>query len=408
MSDHPVVTVVCKTCDTRLDEEALPEPHETICPVCFSQVIVPAASQALVTKGPIFKSDPNLEGYSMLPLEGPEAAKRAKKAQDVILVVCPICRARLHAPPKKEAYHIKCHDCHELVRVPSRAEHRERQKREAIPDKRDVIEPVPVGKVETHDRVYSSWYLKSQTLSPREPDAKPPKSVYFSGTFTFPWEPELIMKWLYLSVGLTVFAMLGVLLFSMYSQGGGIPGMAMGFFALPLIWIGIWTMSYAASVSMAIITDTANGNQKIVNWADQNWRDWVITMAYVIYLIAVSALAGYVTNKLLEVAGHPAPWAGFIVTAVALPYIILSALETGGGLNFVSANVTLSFFRNLLPWLGFYVIAGLLTTALAGGLWGLWIVNPLLAGGLGGMLLAAWILILARLTGRLAWAISRE
>jgi hypothetical protein len=408
MSDKPVVTVVCKTCDTRLDEEALSEPHEMICPVCFSMVVVPAASQAAVKKGPQFKSDPDLEGYAMLPLEGPEAEARAKKAQDVILVVCPICRARLHVAPKKEAYHIKCHDCHELVRVPSRGEHRAKQKKEAIPDKRDAIEPVPVGQVETQDRSYSSWYLKSQTLTRRESDARPPKSVYFSSTFTFPWERELVLKWIYLSVGLTVFAMLGVLLVGMYSEGGGIPGMAMGFFALPLIWIGIWTTSYAASVSMAIITDTANGNQRIVNWADQNWRDWVITMAYVDYLIAVAALGGYVTNKLLELAGTPAPAAGFVVTAIAFPYVILSALETGGGLNFVSANVTLSLVRKPLAWLGFYLLAAILTAGIGGAIWGLWQISPYLAGALGGLLLAAWILILARLTGRLAWAISRE
>jgi hypothetical protein len=407
MLDKPVVTVVCKTCDTRLDEEALPEPHETMCPVCFSMVMVPAASEATVKKGPLFKSDPDLEGYAMLPLEGPEAERRAKKAQDVILVVCPICRARLHAPPKKDAYHVKCHDCHELVRVPSRAEHRERQKREAIPDQRDAIEPVPVGEVQAVERAYSSWYLKSQLIRQRETGAKPPKSIYFSSTFTFPWERDIVVKWGYLTIGLSVFSMLSVVLITMYQQGGGIPGLAMGFFALPLIWIGIWTLSYAASVSMAIITDTANGNQKIVNWADQNWRDWIITMAYVQYLIAVAALAGYVTNQVLELAGHPAPWAGFVVAAVAFPYVLLSALETGGGLNFISANVTLSLFRKLLPWIGYYLIAGLLTAAVGGALWALLMASPLLAGALGGTLLAAWILIVARLTGRLAWAISR-
>jgi hypothetical protein len=408
MSDKPVVTVVCKTCDTRLDEEALEEPHETICPVCFSMVIVPAASQALVKKAPLFKSDPNLEGYAMLPLEGPDAEKRAKKAQDVILIVCPICRARLHSQPKKEAYHIKCHDCHELVRVPSRAEHRVTQKREAIPDTRDAVEPVPVGKVETQDRAYSSWYLKSQTLTRREPDAKPPRSVYFSSTLTFPWEPGLIVRWFYLSIGLTVFVMLGMLIASLILGAGGYTGLTMGFFALPLVWIGIWTVSYAASVCMTIVTDTANGNHKIVNWADQNWREWVITMAYVFYLVAVAALGGYVTSKLLEFAGKPAPWAGYLVTAIALPYVVLSALETGGGLNFLSANVSLSLFRRPFAWLGYYLLAAIVTAAVAGALWGLMLVNLYLAGALGGMLLAAWLLILARLTGRLAWAISRE
>jgi hypothetical protein len=408
MSDKPVVTVVCKTCDTRLDEEALPEPHETICPVCFSMVIVPAASQAAAPKGPQFKSDPDLEGYAMLPLEGPDAEARARKAQDVILVVCPICRARLHAPPRKEPYHLKCHDCHELVRIPSRAEYRAKQKKEAIPDRRDAVEPVPVGKVEAPGRVYSTWYLNSQTLTRREPDPKPPKSVFFSGTFSFPWEPDLFARWLYMSLGLTVFAVLGALLASMYQQGGGIPGLAMGFFALPLIWIGIWTLSYAASICMAVITDTANGNQKIVNWAEQNWREWIITMAYVQYLVAVAALAGYVTTQLLRLAGVDAPWAGVVVTAVALPYVILSALETGGGLNFLSANVTLSLVRRPLAWLGYYLLAALLTAATAAILWGLWQVSPYLAGGVGGLLSAAWLLILARLTGRLAWAISRE
>ena len=408
MSDKTVVTVVCKTCDTRLDEEALAEPHEMICPICFSMVIVPAAAEGAVKKGPQFKSDPNLEGYAMLPLEGPEAEARAKKAQDVILVVCPICRARLHSQPKKEAYHIKCHDCHELVRVPSRAEHRQKQKREAIPDTFDAIEPVPVGKAETHDRTYSSWYLKSQTLVRREGDAKPPQSVYFSSTFTFPWEHQLLMRWIYLSIGLTGFFALGMVIASLMLGASGYTGLTMGFFALPLVWVGIWTLSYAASISMAIVTDTANGNQKIANWADQNWREWVITMAYVLYLLAVAGLGGYITDKLLELAKVDAPWVGYCVTAVALPYVILSALETGGGLNFVSANVTLSLFRKAGAWIGYYVIAGALTAAVAATLWGLLLVSPYVAGGLGGVIVATWLLILARLTGRLAWAISRE
>jgi hypothetical protein len=408
MSEKPVVTVVCKTCDTRLDEEAFAEPHETLCPVCFSAVIVPAASEAAVKKGPLFKSDPNLEGYAVLSHDDPEAEKRAKKAQDVILVICPICRARLHSPPKKEAYHIKCHDCHELVRVPSRAEHRAKQKHDAIPDKHDPVEPVSVGAVETQDRVYSAWYLKAHSQIRREPDARPPESVYFSSTFTFPWERDLIARWLYLSVGTTFFAVLSLLLVSMAGGAGGYSGLAMGFFALPLVWVFIWTASYAASLCMAIVTDTANGNQRVVNWAEQNWRDWVITMAYVQYLIAVAALAGYVTKKLLELAGVDAPGAGVVVTAIAIPYVLLSALETGGGLNFISANVTLSVFRKPLAWIGYYLITATLTVATAAALWGLWRVSPYIAGGLGGLIVAAWLLIQARLTGRLAWAISRE
>jgi len=408
MSEKPVVTVVCKTCDTRLDEEAFAEPHEIHCPVCFSPVIVPSASQGAVRIGPAFKSDPDLEGYAILPLEGPESEKRARKAQDVILVVCPICRARLHSAPKKEAYHIKCHDCHELVRVPSRSEYREKQQREAIPDRAEAVEPVAVREVEAEGRVYSGWYLKAHSEIRREPDARPPRSVYFESTFTFPWEADLVSRWIYLSVGITFFALLSAFLASMMEGASGYSGLTMGFFALPLVWVGIWTGSYAASLGMAIVTDTANGNQKIVNWAEQNWREWVMTMAYVQYLAAVAALAGYVTNQLLEFAGNPAPWVGVVVTAVALPYVVLSALETGGGINFVSANVTLSLFRKPLAWLVYYVIAGALTAAVAMALWGLWQVSPYVAGGAGGMLMAAWVLIVSRLTGRLAWAISRE
>jgi len=407
MSDKPVVTVVCRVCDTRLDETAFDQPHETHCPICHSPVIVPAAGQG-VKKAPQFKSDPNLEGYAVLPLEGPEAEQRAKKAQDVILVVCPVCRARLHSAPKKEAYHIKCHDCHELVRVPSRAEHREKQRKEAIPANFDPVEPVPVGQVASSDRVYSSWYLQAHSEIRREPDVAPPASLYFSGTLTFPWEREIVAKWVFLSLGTTFFALLTALLVSLIPGGGGPSGLVMGFFALPLIWIGIWTVSYAASVCMAIITDTANGNQKIVNWADQNWRDWIMTMAYVQYLIAVAALAGYVTARLLDLAGTPDRWPAFLVAIVTFPYVLLSALETGGGINFISPNVTLSLVRKPLPWLGYYLVSGVLTAAVAGALWGLLQVSPLLAGGLGGMLIAAWLLIQSRLTGRLAWAISRE
>ncbi|HVJ67238.1 MAG TPA: hypothetical protein VM510_04595 [Caulifigura sp.] len=407
MPEHKFVTVVCKVCDTRIDEEASEHARESFCPVCQSLIIVPAASAA-VLKAPLFKTDPNLEGYAVLPLDGPEAEARAKKAQDVILVNCPVCRARLHAPPKKESYHIKCHDCHELVRVPSRAEHRARQKREAIPEKREVIEPVPVGRAVESDRFYSSWYLQAHSEIRREPDARPPKNLYFWSTFTFPWEPGIAARWFYLTLGLTFLAMAAVLTMSLLSGGERIAGFASAFFALPLVWVAIWTVSYAASVGMAIITDTANGNQKIVNWADQNWRDWVITMAYVLYLIAVASLAGYVINKVLQFAGVETSLPGIIVSAMAVPYVILSALETGGGLNFISANVTLSVFSKPLPWLGYYILSAAFTASVAGALWGLLRFSPLLAAGLGGMILAAWVIIEARLTGRLAWAISRE
>ncbi len=407
MSEQRIVTVVCRVCQTRLDEEAASEPRESICPVCQSLVIVPAAS-ASTKPASVLRTEPDLEGYAVLPLEGAEAEARAKKAQDVILVLCPICRARLHSPPRKEAYHIKCHDCHELVRVPSRAEHRAKQKRDAIPDRLESVEPVPIGRAEVAERTYSSWYLKAHGEIRREPDAQLPEHLFLSGTMTFPWEREIFMKWVFLSLGTTFFSLVSALLVALMSEGYAPSGLATGFFALPLIWGGIWTVSYAASVCMAIVTDTANGNQRIVNWAEQNWRDWIITMAYVQYLAAVAALAGYVTTQLLRLAGVPSSLPGLVVSAAAFPYVVLSALETGGGLNFLSANVTLTLAKKPLPWLSYYIIAGGLTIGVAASIWGLLLVSPLLAGAAGGVLVAAWLLIQARLLGRLAWAISRE
>ena len=408
MPDQRFVTVVCKVCKTRIDEDASDQARESICPVCHSVVVIPAADQNS-PKGPVFKTDPNLQGYAILSPDDPEAEARAKKAQDVILVVCPVCRCRLHSPPKKEAYHIRCHDCHELVRVPSRAEHRAKAKREASPKKGDAVEPVPVGQAVASDRTYSSWYLQAHSEIRREPDAKPPKSLWFSGTFTFPWEPGISGRWVYLSLGMTFLALIGAFALSLIGAGEQIAGLSTAFFALPLVWVCIWTFSYAASVGMAIVTDTANGNQKIVNWAEQNWRDWVITLAYVQYLTAVAALAGYVATKLAEFAGLGTPLIpGLIVAAMALPYVILSALETGGGLNFISANVTLSLFRKPLTWLAYFILSGLCTAAVAMTLWGLLRVSFWVAGGVGGAMLAAWLIVEARLTGRLAWAISRE
>ena len=103
MPDQRFVTVVCKVCDTRIDEDASDQARESICPICHSVIIVPAADKN-APKGPIFKTDPNLEGYAILSQDDPESDARARKAQDVILVVCPVCRCRLHSPPKKEAY----------------------------------------------------------------------------------------------------------------------------------------------------------------------------------------------------------------------------------------------------------------------------------------------------------------
>jgi hypothetical protein len=85
------------------------------------------------------------------------------------------------------------------------------------------------------------------------------------------------------------------------------------------------------------------------------------------------------------------------------PILLLSSVDANSPFIPLSRRVRRSLFRVAGTWLTFYVLSGLLWAGLMGAFWGLAQLHDFLAPVLGGPLLAATVLIYARLLGRLAW-----
>ncbi|MBX3443952.1 MAG: hypothetical protein KF774_16205 [Planctomyces sp.] len=408
MSDSsPVryVTVVCRVCQSRLDERQDERPRRVKCPVCQTSVAVPAASET--PPSPPVRL-PDVEGYALADSATRAGAERLRKAADVVLVVCPICRARIHATPEKDAGQMSCPDCLEPVRIPSRTEARAAAAQSQPRRKAEVVEAVPLRPTSARrPREYSQWFLQAQSSIRRDPDPEPPKRLYLSDTFSIPWQREVRSRWLGLTLGLTALCVIGLLTLHLFEQASGAMGMALAFFALPMIWVAIWTLSYAAAVWLTILIDTANGCRTIISWGDQNWREWVLQLTYVQYLLAITLMLSHGVAWLVRLAGG-AYAATFGVTAVLLfPVVVVSALERGGSWNFYSPGVLGSLFFRPGAWLGFWAISGALAGVVGLGL--SWLMEQSLTAGLlvAGPTAAALVLMHARLLGRLAWASGR-
>jgi hypothetical protein len=405
------VSVVCPVCRARLDERVAEKPRQIKCPDCFTAVRVPARTEVDAQEKRKPAAPVREPGTYALRADGePRSQTESRqKALDegVVLVVCGVCGARLHPRPRRDAHVVECPDCRESVRVPSKQEVAEKRKAEEFRKRKlDAIEPLPVPKPEAPAELRTSYWEAREAVR-REPDPEPARWTFFSGVFTFPWHAEVVTRWVYLSVGFTALGLLTAVLLMLMGGASGYSGIVLAFFALPAIWIGIWTLSYAAACWLVVVEDTAAGNQRIENWLPQNWREWVLQAAYLVYVVSLALVAGHGAGKLVELAGGEYAW-GFGPTAWLLfPVIVLSSLESISAWVPISGPIVRSLMTHAGGWIMFYLLSSLVVLGWAT-VWRIAVAFwpwPALAGG--GVVSSAVWLIHARLLGRLGWYVSR-
>jgi len=399
------VSVVCNVCRARLDETIGEAARTVDCPDCFSPVHVPSAAEVAALAAPA-RSAPEVEPYR---LSSPETLGNAQQLKQdkrpSVAVDCPICKAHLHCRPRAKPSHIACPDCGEAVRVPSRAD--VERERELKRRKLDPVEPLPIPEQpDEPPRELKTHYWEQRSAVRREEIPDPPKHTFITGVWLFPFQPEVVSRWVILSIGMTVMGGIFALMFGLWSQLSAFSGVALAFFAMPALWIGIWTGSYAASNWLVVVEDTAAGNHTIHNWHEQNWREWILHGTFLLFLLSVAAVAGHGIGTISRVSGA-GYWPAFLTTVWLLfPIILLSALESASWWTPLTLLILRSLGTAALGWIKFHVCAGALVAAAVACCWGLLAVSPLFGLLLVGPLLSATWLIYGRLLGRLAWVVS--
>lgn len=240
----------------------------------------------------------------------------------------------------------------------------------------------------------------------REEMAEPPPVLPFLSTITFPWYPETMFCWVMLSAGCAAVMLLFVSANWCWATGGVMSraGYALGF---PLGWLSIFTFSYLAACSTAIISETAAGSDRVSGWPDPDWRDWFWTMMRYAPAVGAAAAAAYGVGLLAQLTNESYRWPAIGVTMLLLtPIFILSTLDSGAVMTLLTPLITGSLVRRWWAWLRFYAMCFALAVFWPGTLLAGYSLQPFYAAAVTAPLMAAVLLIYARLLGRLAWAIG--
>ncbi|MBN2578341.1 MAG: hypothetical protein JXB10_05060 [Pirellulales bacterium] len=247
---------------------------------------------------------------------------------------------------------------------------------------------------------YTRAALQKRVSAAEEPP-RPPRWPMLGGVWTFPFYLNTLGPWMFISFGLMLTAWVILLWLG--------PGMILGtmsarLFGLPACLLGALTFGYAFSCCLVVIEQTSNGWDSIDVSVGMEWKEWIWNLGRVTALLLQAAVVGYALQLLsLSETWLPMAWGTF----AAFPLVLLGALASDGAWAPLAVATVL---RSLIPLSWAWALFYLQTAAVA---WG-WTVltvagleqSPGLTPLYAAPLLAAAILIYARLAGRLAGYIA--
>jgi hypothetical protein len=232
----------------------------------------------------------------------------------------------------------------------------------------------------------------------------PPKWTFFSGVFTFPWRGVNMVRWVAMSLGMSITLVLAWHAAKLLGLFGGLGGEAL--MGIPLcmltIALALATCSLSAVCLVAAIQDTADGHRDPQEGSMPDLNQWLFTFISVFTLFALAAALGTPLSFVKEIG----PAACLVSGVLVFPILLLSAMEADSFFVPYSPVILATLRHYWHGWLAFYLIVGTML--------GSWIFAfdalvreaPFVALILSGPVLAAMLLIYGRLLGRLAWGAS--
>lgn len=414
-ADHVHIPVYCPVCNTLLHGTLDQVGKSLLCPDCYTPVVVPPPKEPASKKTTV--AHPVDEEYALQKeIEKPAADSRAKE-QPLIPLVCKLCQTRMYASVDQVGQLVTCPDCSTPVVVP---------RPQAKPPKPRVegtlIGEYGVGKTVDRPAYTPRPDVRLARIEPGDTRAMeeakpsgivrvrqvPPQWPFLSGIFGFLWNPGTWPRLVGLMAALPVFLVPVVFALSLIVTPNlglvsAIPwfGAMVMFAAGALLCMG-WGF-VAFPIFLAVVRDTAEGNDEIEDWPEPPFTDWIGEFFKVFNSVSVSVLCGVAAYQLLNSFGVRAALVLPVIVFFVFPVSLLSMMEGDSALKALSLSVVGSLFSKWWAWAFFYLETAVLVGAflvVAG--WTLLLAGPwalLLLGTL-------WVPILmlySRLLGRVAW-----
>ncbi len=412
-TDQVDIPVHCPVCDTLLYGTPDQVGKHILCPDCYTPVEVPPP-KAPASKATAAHSVE--DEYALQADDDPPAGEAAPPEAPPIPVVCSLCRTRMYATRDQVGEMITCPDCGTPMVVPrpdttpkpgregtTAGEYRGgepgRRAESGAPAKARRVGIAP-GDTRAADEAASGGTARVRRAGPRWP--------FVRGILTFPCYRNTWPRFLALIAGLLV--VLPVLISSwrlnqigdVQTLGGARTFLTLALFAVGTILLLVWGI-VATALLLAIVQDTAEGNDQIEDWPEPIFSDWAFDFLYIVDSIVVALLPGVVLYQVLSATDLPCGMAVPGSLFFLFPLALLSMLEAGSPFAPVSSLVWGSLFSRWWAWLIFYIeTAALLvgSLAIAG-------VVFQFTGSWGVILIAiAWVwglMVYFRLLGRVAW-----
>jgi DNA-directed RNA polymerase subunit RPC12/RpoP len=403
------ITVICRLCHTRMYATEAEVGQEMVCPDCGTKTVVPPPQTPTEIDDPDEIAARRQDEYTVLGVEQPALTNREVYGVH-IAVNCPVCHTRMLAGEDQVGREIVCPDCSQVVTVPPPPPPMEKPTYDIDPtDQYDVGQPIEPPKYESLLPKRGPTDEEDEWEEDDEREERPPLPPAPPGLFTrglsgFLFETGVWPRWLSMSLGAMVVAFM--VWVAVKGASGGAPTQVLAVVSggLASVLALIWLVPSSA-VLLAILQNAAGGAERIEDWPDGTFLDWVFDVFYVINSGAVAFIAGLCVAEIFPFVGAARYLFVAPVALLLFPILLLSLVEQGTPWNPISPNVWTSLYRGAGAWLRFFLLSGILVTCVVGGcILALYFVP--LARYIVVPFLVAGMMVYFRLLGRLGWYVS--
>jgi hypothetical protein len=284
-------------------------------------------------------------------------------------------------------------------------------KRSRDRDLAPLEEQLPVGWEIAAQAQRESQGEAAKTSPPDEDDdwIMPPHP-FTKGVVGFMFHTSTWPRWVGLALGTAIVYFFASSAVAAGMRGGGELFYSL-LFAVMASTAALLLVMFESVIALAIVQDTASGSERVDDWPDFIFLDWVGQAFYVINAAGFSVAPGFVAMSLVNDWGA-LRWIVPTLTFLTLfPIILLSQLDGGSPFSVLTPGVLKGIARWPLSWLTFYAVAALVVGVAAVGM-GL----TMLAAGWSsafaaiavGVLSSGAVMILSRLIGLLGWFCVEE